>query len=431
LHAAMGKRPRRVMDLRSDQLYWPGTCNRPAFEYAGHRPAEELRCEALVVGSGITGALLADHFTAAGIQTIVADRRSLACGSTPATTALLQYEIDVPLLKLVKLIGRTNAQLAYLATNEALSDMVALIAGLRNDCDLTRRQSLYLAVKPEDAEELEAEAAARREIGLPAAFVSQDVLQRRFGIERPGAILSEVGLEVNPLKLTFSLLTAAAALGARIFEQMEVDLSCVHGDSSPMRLTTSSGVSITADWVVIATGYETPEQFGVIRSLTKLKSTYAAATAPLNSEPWPECPLVWEAADPYFYARTTRDWRIILGGEDESFTDADLRDSLIPAKANVLRTKLRALFPRTDPPPSIEFQWAGTFAETADGLPYIGRHPLWSNVLFALGYGGNGITFSLIAAQILRDIILRKNNPSAALFSFAREPSTASTRRGG
>ena len=64
----------------------------------------------------------------------------------------------------------------------------------------------------------------------------------------------------------------------------------------------------------------------------------------------------------------------------------------------------------------METAWAGTFAQTEDGLPYVGALEKYPGCYFALGYGGNGITFSLIAAQIIRDAILGRPNRSAVCF---------------
>jgi glycine/D-amino acid oxidase-like deaminating enzyme len=68
----------------------------------------------------------------------------------------------------------------------------------------------------------------------------------------------------------------------------------------------------------------------------------------------------------------------------------------------------------------VECAWAGVFGETKDGLPYIGPHPQFPLGLFALGYGGNGITFSLIAAEIIRDVLLGRPTPDASIFGFDR-----------
>ncbi|UAY70527.1 FAD-dependent oxidoreductase [Bacillus paralicheniformis] len=76
-------------------------------------------------------------------------------------------------------------------------------------------------------------------------------------------------------------------------------------------------------------------------------------------------------------------------------------------------------FPRLDPIPA--FSWAGTFAETADGLPFFGPHAQWGpRVHFAMAYGGNGITYSMIGAQLLRARIERRRHALESLFGFER-----------
>ncbi len=80
--------------------------------------------------------------------------------------------------------------------------------------------------------------------------------------------------------------------------------------------------------------------------------------------------------------------------------------------------RFRQLLPETRC--EIAYSWAGTFAETPDGLPYIGAHPRVPHTLFALGYGGNGITFSVIAAEIIRDLVCEGRSREAELFRFDR-----------
>lgn len=79
---------------------------------------------------------------------------------------------------------------------------------------------------------------------------------------------------------------------------------------------------------------------------------------------------------------------------------------------------MAALLPSLDS--RTAFAWAGTFAETLDGLPFIGRAEGFPHVLFALGYGGNGITFSLIASEILTDACCGRQDRDAALFAIDR-----------
>jgi glycine/D-amino acid oxidase-like deaminating enzyme len=91
---------------------------------------------------------------------------------------------------------------------------------------------------------------------------------------------------------------------------------------------------------------------------------------------------------------------------------------LIPAKAKELLNDFLDAVPIG--PLEIETAWAGTFTQTEDGLPLIGQIPQYPGCHFALGYGGNDITFSLVAAQIIRDEILNAHNSTKPLFSFNR-----------
>jgi glycine/D-amino acid oxidase-like deaminating enzyme len=70
------------------------------------------------------------------------------------------------------------------------------------------------------------------------------------------------------------------------------------------------------------------------------------------------------------------------------------------------------------------YAWAGTFATTEDGLPYIGELATHPGVWMALGYGGNGITFAVIAARLIRDAFAGHANADANLFGLPRRPLT-------
>lgn len=374
--------------------------------------------DVLIVGAGITGALVAHELTKAGATVAIADSRRAASGSTPASTALLQYEIDTPLVKLSSMLGRKHAEAAYRASFRALGEFRALNRELGQDIDLIPRRSLHLAVKQSDLRAFRAEAVARSRIGIPVQMLSRSSLREQFGLSRPGAILSQHALEVNPLKLTYRLLRSAQESGAIVLPRARLDLSSLVENVRPFRITLRSGARIAAKHIVVATGYETPEEFKEIANLTELRSTFALATTPVRSEPWPEAALLWDAGDPYFYARTTADGRVLIGGEDEPFTTAAARDKMIGSKSRTLLKNLRTLLPHVRC--SAAFRWAGTFAQTKDGLPYIGQHRKWPGVHFALGYGGNGITFSLIAAKIISASICGKAHRSAKLFRFDR-----------
>jgi len=128
--------------------------------------------------------------------------------------------------------------------------------------------------------------------------------------------------------------------------------------------------------------------------------------------------MIWEAADPYLYLRTTPDGRVICGGEDEAFSDEAKRDALLPRKTRTLQRKLGRLMPSLDT--TIEFAWTGLFGQSATGLPTIGQVPDLPNCWVALGYGGNGITYSRIAADVIAGALIGRPDMDADLYDFSR-----------
>lgn len=66
------------------------------------------------------------------------------------------------------------------------------------------------------------------------------------------------------------------------------------------------------------------------------------------------------------------------------------------------------------------FAWTGSFGTTTTGLPYIGAIPRHPRVHAVMGYGGNGITFSRIASEIVSASIKGLADTDAGLFAFNR-----------
>ena len=388
---------------------------------AGERASwPELESDAdadvLVIGGGITGALAAWRLAGAGLDTVLLDRREVGQGSTAASTALLQYELDTPLLALREMVGSDRADGAYRASAAAFDQLEGILDELGEPAGFARRQSLYLARARDELPALRRECDARAELGIAVEFLDRQSLQNRFGIERPGALLSSLGGEVDAYRLTLRLAEAAAALGARIRSGAGSEVVSLQG-GTPTVARTASGHVVRARSAVFATGYEFAPCLPPRAAL--LLSTYAVATAPVAlSEPWPGRALIWETARPYLYLRTIGDGRVVIGGADEPFADAERRDALLEAKTAQLIESARALFPSLALEP--DCAWAGVFAETPDGLPYIGAVPGMENVHGSLAYGGNGITFAVVAADILLGLCRDGSHPHAALFGFDR-----------
>ncbi len=396
-------------DLRTGRTVWEATRAPPIT----HRPLRhDLATDVLVIGAGITGAMIADALSVAGLRVVLVDRRGPAKGSTAASTALVQYEIDTPLVTLTRKIGRADAVRAWQRSRIAV-DAVAARLGELGVRDVARRDSLYLAGNLLDREGLMREHAARRAAGLASTFLDRAALRERFGFAREAALLGYGNLAIDPRRATAALLNAALANRARIFAP--VDIVAVDATRRDVTATTSAGRTIACRHLVFATGYELPH--GVPRRGHTITSTWAIATKPQRRKLWPEQCMIWEAADPYLYLRTTQDGRVICGGEDEEFADDGKRDALLARKTKILVRKLARLAPEIDPTPA--FAWTGTFGASRTGLPTIGAVPGLPHCFVALGYGGNGITYSRIAADVISGALAGKPDADADLYDVS------------
>ncbi|MGN6467275.1 MAG: NAD(P)/FAD-dependent oxidoreductase [Rhizobiaceae bacterium] len=400
---------KRKLDLRTGTPVWMAYRS-PSVPT--NKLKRDVAADALVVGMGISGAMIAEMLTAAGLSVIVIDRRGPIRGSTAATTALVQYEIDVPLSVLSRKIGKEKAEQAWRRSRLAVANLHGHIEELGLTCDLRTSASLYLAGNALKPSALRGEGEARRAAGISSTYLTAGELKERFGIDRDGALLGHGNLALDPRKLTSGLLQLAAERGARLYAPVEAE--GVESDQDGVRVSTAEGAVIRARDLVLATGYELldPAPMGNHQVI----STWAIATKPQKGRLPPNLPLIWEASDPYLYLRPTRDGRIICGGEDEEFADEENRDRLIAEKTERIAAKLAALLPGIDSTP--EFRWAGSFGTTETGLPFIGRVPRRPHVFAVMGYGGNGITFSRIAAEILMATLTGGRDADAGLFAF-------------
>ena len=400
------------MDLKSGYPFW-AVKNGLGAPFA---PLDDdTRCDLLVIGGGITGALFADRFARAGLDVIVLDQRDVGWGSTAASTALLQYEIDTHAVELAERYGEDVAIGAYRACLEAVEVVRRRAAQLR--VDQARADSLYLASSRADAREMGAEFTLRLKHGFPVAWLGPAELRSRYRAQSHGGLLSTAGAWVDPYALALALLRAAAKAGARVHDRERV--STLSPTSRGVRASTERGVTVRAERVVVAAGYESQrflrDRVAKNRSSYAFASDHHVADAHLRLRDT----MVWESARPYFYLRSTGDGRFVAGGEDDAVDIPARRDARVDAKAAKISKRIARFLPDLQLEPA--WAWAGTFAETFDGLPFLGPHPQYGpRVFFAMAYGGNGITFSQIGTDLLAADLDRRAHPLRALFSFDR-----------
>lgn len=401
------------MDLKSNEPFWlikNGLIN----SYSSLQSDES--CEVLIVGGGITGSLIAHQMKEDGFDTILIDKREVCNGSTSATTSMLQYEIDVPLSELIEKIGEHGAVKSYRACAASILEIEKLAEKFDSQAGFKRKTSLYYTTKKDDLASLELEYETRKQYGFAVTWLSAEEVRDQFGFQNTcGGILSELGASIDAFRFAHELLEFNQNRGLRIYDKTE--LKSVQYKRGFNIVTTENGSRIRAGKIIYCTGYESAAM--IPEKIVSLKSTYALVSE-IDQRAFRsiEETLFWDTDSPYLYFRTTDDHRFLIGGGDEDFQGAQKRDRLLNAKEKEILTKLKKLNPGFEFVP--DFVWAGTFGETKDGLPYIGEHPKFKNTYFVLGFGGNGITFSVIGMEMASLFMKKKKHPLSRYFKFGR-----------
>ncbi|WP_243470501.1 FAD-dependent oxidoreductase [Vreelandella lionensis] len=127
------------MDLKSGYPFWTvknGLLT--AFPQLTH----DHQTETVIIGGGITGALIADELSRHGHQVVVLERRDGGWGSSAASTALLQYGIDTHMVHLAEQYGEANAVMAYSSCAEAIHSLERLAAELGKVALAVKRASI-------------------------------------------------------------------------------------------------------------------------------------------------------------------------------------------------------------------------------------------------------------------------------------------------
>ena len=378
-----------------------------------------IETDVVIVGGGITGAIASYVFAAAGVSVALLEAKRIASGSTAASTALLMQEPDKDLRELSARYGLARARRFWRAIHHANDELIAVIRRARIPCDLRIADSIYHAADDESVADLRREFTARRSAGVRCRWLSGAELRRRTKLQAAGGILTRGNAQVDSVRACRGFIQRARSRGAKIFEHSQVRRVRVTGDG--VIVATANG-RVRARAVLVATGYATPV-FRPLAGRFRMLHTFVVGTRRLSRRARTRLPgakvMLWDTSRPYHYLRWIGGTRIVFGGGDRPVRPEPSRRRRKQAAASALIERLAQLYPvLTDA--DFDHAWEGLFAQTPDGLPYIGPHRRYPHHLFALGYGGNGMSVSYLAAQILLRHYLGNVTAGDRLFSFSR-----------
>jgi len=400
------------MELVSGYPFW---LIKDGLLYSYPKLLENKKSDVVIIGGGISGALTAYHLVKAGVECVLVDGRTIALGSTCASTSLLQYELDIPLHELKKLVGENKAVRAYQLCSGAIDKLINIMneIGYSQFC---KRNSLFFSSHKRQKKFIHDEYLARKAAGFEVEILTGSDLDKNYNLKAAYGIISEKGATTDAYSLTHQILQHCIQMGLKVFDRTKV--KSIEYNKDKVILTTDEQCVMVANHVINATGYEVINF--ISKKIVDLDCTYAIISESQagKKELWKDRIMMWNTDHPYLYMCHAKGNRVIAGGRDEPFINMKTMHRYLDKKSSLLERDLKKTFPGL----SIrkEFAWSGVFGKTKDSLPYIGNYFKTPRTFYALGFGGNGITFSLVAAEIITDLLLGRKNSDAGIFSFSR-----------
>jgi glycine/D-amino acid oxidase-like deaminating enzyme/nitrite reductase/ring-hydroxylating ferredoxin subunit len=364
-----------------------------------------VKTDVVIVGGGITGVFAAHLLRKAGRRVVVLEQAQIGAGETSKTTAHLTEALDTRYYRLIENFGLPAASAAAESTRSAIDMLQRTISDLDLSCDFERVSGFLYSEKKSGLDEIDREFEASRSIGIECDRVSRLDLPYKTA----GGVQFRAQAQFDPHQFLFQLLEKTVDRDCKVFERSRV----THfKDGSPCEVLTEKG-RVVADQVIVATDSPVVNRFLILSKIAAYR-TYALAFRSPENQSLPKA-LFWDIETPYHYLRTQKidgDDFIIVGGEDHKVgveTETVKRFRALEDYARDRFGKVR-----------IENYWSGQIMNSVDGLPYIGRNAMSSNVLIATGFSGNGMTFGTLAAMILSDRILERKNPFETLYEATR-----------
>ena len=362
--------------------------------------------DVVVVGGGISGVTTSQLLQRNGKNCLLAEAQSLGFGTTSGTTAHLNTLVELSYDEVEKKYGEENAKLILKATRGAISFVENNVKKYNIDCDFQRKNGFLFSQDEEQTKKLEDIYEASLKAGCDVAY-SNDI---PIPVPFDKALNFRDQGQIHPIKYIFALAKEFEKAGGHILQQARVS-NVNEIDNGLLEIETSKG-KIIARNLIYAT--HIPPGVNVLHFKCAPYRTYAMAVT-LNNDHYPES-VVYDMLEPYHYYRTheINGKKVLIAGGNDHKTGEELNTEHI---FTVLEAYLRKYFSIK----AIDFKWSSQFFDPIDGLPYIGHLPgNPSNVYVETGYGGNGITYSQVAAQLMNDIILGKENEFEDLFKPSR-----------
>lgn len=364
-----------------NQSIWREGAELPRFPEA----QGDMQTDVLIIGGGLCGILCAYFLEWAGVDYILAEAGRIGQGITGNTTAKVTAQHGLLYSRLMREAGREKAQLYLAANQEALERYTQLCQNI--DCDFERKAAYTYSLT--DRQALEDEARAVRTLGGEAEYVEKLPLP----FETAGAVKMRCQAQFHPLKFL-----AGVSKGLRIFENTRIT------ELGPKTAVYGNG-EITAKKMIVTTHFPFLNKHGGYFAKLYQYRSYVLA---LENAPKLDGMFVGAEQNGLSF-RGSQDLLLVGGGGHRT------------GKQGGNWEALRRFAQRYYPDARERCAWATQDCMSLDGIPYIGQYSGATPDLYvAAGFNKWGMTTSMAAALLLRDMVMERENEYEPLFSPQR-----------
>ena len=363
-------------------------------------------CDVLVVGGGISGALTTYFLAKEGVNVIVVEKNIIGYGNTICAPAILDFNLDTEMYKLEKFLNKEKSQKVYKLCLDAIDLIEKIDSEFESDTEFKRQDSIFFTNKFMQKGNMAKEFEARKDAGFDSTLIDSHTLLNISS----GILTKNASAIINPYKFTQDLFEYLNTFeNVTIYENTSIDsIKCF---LNGVECRTNNNFKIKSNSLIFTSGIDTLRYIDN-DYIVDLYKTFTIVSKPLiDKEYLSKRNVNFTARDifePNHYLRFDNEGRIIFSGENtkfvQKFLDKKFMNNLANDKYKRLNIYLNKLFNNEYDIP-IEYTYNSMYVGTKDNLPIIDEIPDMPNCFCNLGFGSNGILYSVIGASMLKNAV--------------------------
>ena len=370
--------------------------------------SKDTNTDVLIIGGGITGILTAYMLSESGLNISIVEADRMAMGVTANTTAKITSQHGLLYNYLLNTFGFETAK-DYLDSNEeAIKTIKNIIQKENINCDFISQDAYVYTCDKSNVQKIVDEVSSVTSIGFNAEYVTKSPLP--FPIE--AAIKFPNQAQFHPRKYLLSLLKILEKKNLNLYENSKV-INIKHvKDKYEVSVNNNT---ITTKYLVMASHYPIKNFPGMYFIKMYQDASYAIGVE-LDEDIFDGMYISCDTPVTSFRNTPLENGKklLIVGGSGHKTgdTNVDIESSYIN-----LENYIKSIYPKS----KIKYKWMTEDCISLDKIPYIGEFSKFlPNMYVATGYKKWGMTTSHVAAKIISDKILGKENPYEKIYTATR-----------